>query len=638
VRRIATWTLPLLAAVFYLAAAPGSASAQEKLRPSWTCVPEPTALIARIPGGQAFFEALKKQTKLGAVLSNSQRFDRLKSLLLEQADTREEWDTVVKELAKYKLTPEDAGLLFDGDLGVGVTVEPGSGKTPIALIYAWLEPGDDLADRMYAAVQQAVEEHSDDAKRADIELAGATVMHLTLKTSVPKVDPDVDAEEADKVPADEHIFLAKVGKRLLGIMCVTSADDAANKSDELAERLQSAFGKFLDAHHRESDTLPAIMQTQGLAAAMPAGVPLMEVLMDVRPLYQLFVKAAENAEDTDKESAEKSLRMARALGAETLGTVAVRTSLDGNALASSAFVALPTPRVGLFTLLDQPTLPAEPAAWVSSDVVSYDHVSFDIGKAYSRIKGIVVDELGPDAGAGINFIENSITAKIGVDVIELLSSLGQQHSTVSFVPKVDAAKADEGDSLGTGRTGVVWQVKNEDIWRKVMQLGAAATGQEPVEEQGFLGLRVSQGGFEGGVFLGRGFLVLGMGDEVIESVLSMLRNPPAGDASLRGSALYRRACELLPPQAGLTYQISDNNRNMKAVRQVMLTSLEAVKRQQAGADDEDVRRGLEILEKAIELLPSEDELEGTLGVSAAQTTVDDSGVVNRSVLDLPAPR
>ena len=96
------------------------------LKPSWTCLPEETVALLRIPGGNAVAESLKTRTKLGALLFNPERIDRLGDLLGEQG--REEWDEFTQELAKYDLKISDLGLLLAGEAGLAITLEPRKGS------------------------------------------------------------------------------------------------------------------------------------------------------------------------------------------------------------------------------------------------------------------------------------------------------------------------------------------------------------------------------------------------------------------------------------------------------------------------------------------------------------------------------
>jgi hypothetical protein len=632
--------------------------AAEALPQAWTCLPEQTVAIARIPGGRAFFEALTANTKLGSVLANPERLDKLAALLRDEDDA--DWDELVAELAKYKLKPDDLKLLFAGELGAAITVESRGTAGPLGLIFGWIEPGDDLAERLYAAVQQAIEEREPgDAtlKRSDLEIAGQNVMHLRYVRSMRKAnikigasvggkrgvqaERDVEIDE-EQTKGEDHFFVTRIGNRIAALAHVegTPLEPDSDASRDVAERAQQAFGQFLEAHRgAEGGRSLTMMEAPGLAAALPAGLPAVEIVADTRPVVKMFLDAAGHADEKRRESADRSARLVKALALDALGPLAYRSALDGNLLRTGIFLGAAEPRTGLAALLDQAALPAHPPAWVSSEVVSYEQLSFDLGKAYVRLKEMLIEQLGDETRAAFDLIENQVSQRLDTDIDLLLSSLGTQHSAVSFPAKADPAKEDaDGDvSVGGNRSAVVWQVKDEALWKRVLQLGATFAGQEPVEEQGFLGLRLNHPSFEGGVFLGRGFLVVGAGADVIESVLAMLRNPPAGSASLAGSPLAARAAELLAPAPGLTYQINDNNRNLKAARKTIEPALQVLRGRDANNDAARGPLTKAQIEIILGLIPSETELEGVLGVGVSQSTLDDTGLTNRGVLELPRP-
>jgi hypothetical protein len=165
------------------------------------------------------------------------------------------------------------------------------------------------------------------------------------------------------------------------------------------------------------------------------------------------------------------------------------------------------------------------------------------------------------------------------------------------------------------------------------------------EEQGFNGFRLEQGPLEAGLFIGRGYLVLGIGSEVTESLLSVLRNPPTGEAALRTSGLVERAAALMPSPPGLFYQLGDAGANVKTTKRAIeqLIDLPLVRRAQlaqlpggpGGGDDLAAAQALVAKLKA--LLPSDDELQGVLGVSVTQAAVSSHGLQLQSAIELPAP-
>jgi hypothetical protein len=252
-------------------------------------------------------------------------------------------------------------------------------------------------------------------------------------------------------------------------------------------------------------------------------------------------------------------------------------------------------------------------------------------------------------------METAVQNFVQADIATLLSSLGHQHSMIGFPPKIDAPPADlEGGAAVPSfnqRAGIVWQLKDEAVWKRVMQaIGqfAPAVGGavQAAEEQGFSGFRLRQGGStEAGLFLGRGYLVLGIGSEVTESLLSVLRNPPTGEAALRTSGLVERAAALVTSPPGLFYQLGDAGANVRSTKRTIEQLIELPLAQRAAlarlpgaaGGGEDLAAVQALVSKIKALLPGDDELEGVLGVSVSQAAVSSHGLQLQSALEMPAP-
>ena len=80
------------------------------------------------------------------------------------------------------------------------------------------------------------------------------------------------------------------------------------------------------------------------------------------------------------------------------------------------------------------------------------------------------------------------------------------------------------------------------------------------EEQGFRGWRVNHDAIEGGLLLGKGYLVLAYGEGVVESTLSSLNNPRQGKNALRSGDVYDKVQTMLHLEPGLSFQVVDGNR------------------------------------------------------------------------------
>lgn len=647
-------------------------------------LPEETALVVRLPGGAAFVDAMRQQTRLGAALFNTSRWAGLFGVVNETANA-DERQKFLDELARFQLKPADALTLFDGELGFALAPIPRGEKPALVVGITWMEPGADLVDRLWAAIQQGVEEQAQDEhpiKRVDLDLAGQPVMHLAFPVTasaaefqslIEGLDPNSDnfqeeleqrvaqrqaeAEAAGEVQVDQvNVFVVRLGDRL--VIVNTFPMETVSMSEELRrevdfgelsgeEAASGLLARFLTAHESGQATGSRFDNTPELDRAVPGGVPLIELIGDPRPLWAMAAAAGD----------PRIPKVISALGVDTIGPLAIRIALDGTILRSGMFLAAPAPRTGLLTLLDQEAMQPEPPDWVPASIVGFQQFNFDLGQAYLRIKEILTAEMGPQVAQGFEAIETQLRGFLQATPDELLSSIGKRHTSVAFAPKAGNEPADISSPLAgmSSRSGMVWQLKDEALWQRMMNLikgfipltgGAVASAQE----QGFDGFRLEQPGVEVGLFLGRGYLVLGIGSEVTETLLAALRNPPRGEEALRGSQLMRDADALIDFEPCLGFQIGDEAGTAKLVKDVLVALLdmpgflgseefidESDESAEDGAAAEDDESTSRLLARLKELLPTDQELEGAMGVSASVSVVTPEGLETRSAITLPAP-
>lgn len=659
------------------------AHAADNARPSWICLPEETWAMVRAPSAPAFVDALRKQTKLGKVLLSDERLQKMVAFAQEQG--KERWEEAEKALAKFDLKLSDWTKLFQGEMGFAVVAVPRPDQAPRMIGLTWIEPGQELADRLLNALKTGIESQQSDEhpiRRVDLDIVGQKVIHLAIpevqSEFVPfevGLDGDNDnlTEEQIQQKFDEYqkkveaaprmvvgqtnLLITRVGERLLmansmpEMQTANSFGDDAPKNAKVdwdavsgLEETKGAFARFLKAHAGgESTGFAKIMSTPGLTAALPDGVPLLEAVVDVSKLLKMLQTGPDAAEAKVFES----------LGIDKLGPVAVRLALDKNLLRTGLFASVPSPRNGLLTILDQTPVPSEPPAWVSSSVMSYAHLAFDLGAFYSKLKSQLSQD--PQTGVVFGLAEQQVQAALKADVATLLSAFGTQHMSVDLPPLAAAAPSELPSATGllmgqlNARTAIVWQVKDQAVIKRLLDLAGAAAqayGLVPAEEQGFSGLRMKQEGLEGGIFLGKGYLVLGVGPQVAETVMAMLRNPPTGKDALRTGDLLERARKLLAAVPGINYSISDASQDAVDAKQAIISLLDSLNSltAQLGPELGD-QAGLDASEAAAkaatqqikDLFPGDDELEGVMGVSTTQVLVNQHGLVTQSILELPAP-
>lgn len=635
-----------------LAAAPAVAA---ELRPSWECLPEKTAVMVRLPQPRGFVDALKARTKFGATALDGQRMEKIGKLVLDsfrRGGAGEMLAGMEESLAKYGLEKNDPTAVFAGDMGFGIVVmRRDEGRPPLQMMLAWLEPGAGPAERIFAAGKKVLEERQAEGdaapKRIDLEMAGHQV--LWVQEPVLSVDMgDIVVEAADPKALQErikaakpeqtglaHSFVTRIGGRLLVGQTIPGAAggqggpaggerdwDAESGTDEA----QKTFLRFLSAHEAAgASPLAEILGLPGVRNALPDGLTFVDVIVDPR----VFRAAGAGAE------AEATTRFLESLGLGDMGPFAWRQALDGGLLRQGLFLAMPAPRRGLTQILDQKCDPAEPPPFVSNEAVSLAQISLDLGKAYQSVREVMTAAVGEQAGNVFMVAEAQAQANLGVELPTFLSALGSRHWIVDYPPRIAEAVA-VGREAGAvaknlnqaNRGAFVWQLTDEAPFRTVMQQMGPLTGGGVSDEQGFSVIRLPKGA--GAVAVGMNHLVVAIGDDSLERTVAGIRNPPAGDASLREGDVMRRAGRLLPLDPARMFIVGDATKTGGG--------LGSLREMAANLEPEDVPEAYrDLLRRIKDALPTAAEMEGVFGVSAATMRMTDDGVVLRTAWEMPAP-
>lgn len=640
-----------------LAGSPVPAGATDQ-RPSWECLPAETAAVLRVPQGRAFAEALAARTKFGAVMLAPARWARVRERLAAfvQASTGDAdggLEGLVARLGEYGLREDDLPHLLDGPAGAAIV--PGtSGWT---MVLAWLEPGAAAAERMLDGIDRFVAEQLAKAEaeagrptRTDLDMAGRRAMWM----SIPVLDDGRRLRTA-------HLFVTRSGGRLLAAVAVVpnrlynvnvniqagadgrmnvkttvterpgQAEAAATAEREAEEEIRTAFERFLARHDGDEPAAVAEwLDVPGVRDALPGGIPLLEIV--ARPLAAAGVK-----------NPPASLTR---YGFDAVGPLVWRQSLDGDVLRSHVFVSLPAPRRGLLRIVDAPADPTDVPSFVTRETACFRQISLDLGRAYALVRETLLDGDEPPPGNAFGTLESQCLAVLGAELPAVLGGLGTRHWMLSFPTNIPALAArmrklrtaDEAAAAGADASdaplALVWEVKDADPFQKVLQLAASAARVEPAEEQGFRTVR-----FPGGVSLALGpkHLVVAVGAGLAEKILAGLRNPPAADAALAGSEIMRRAHELLPAEPGGYYSVGDLRATGGWIGTLGALSA-AIAAEEAGGDGKPAS-AIERAEAAVfrEILPSDAEREGLVGVATTLWQATADGILLRSVTELPPP-
>jgi hypothetical protein len=653
-----------LLALLALPSFAGSQASAADLRPSWECLPEQTAVMVRLPQPQEFVAALRTRTKFGATVLGGDRLERVWKLMVDKfgpdggGDTFDGWK---KDLEKYGLRPADLTAALAHDVGFGMVVVPrDAGRPPLQVMLVWLEPGDDAAGRMFAAVKQMLEERAGEGesapKRVDLEMAGHEVVWMQERVMGLDVggiagDAEDDKEVGEQVAELQeriakaarvqvgvsHSFVTRIGGRLLigqtiptsPVLAVRAAGDGPRdwEAESGVEEAKGIFQRFLAAHAAAAAApLAEVFAMPGVREALPEGLAAIDIMIDPRVFMTAF--GGNGAE------AEEGRRRLASVGLDAIGPVVWRQSLDGGRYHNGMFVSMPAPRRGLMRILDQDCDPSQPPSFVTSEATDLTQFSIDLGKAYQTVREVMVAAGGEEAGNMFTVAEMQAQGWLGLELPKVLSALGSRHWLIAYPSKIAAAVAagraagNAGQQLNAANRGaIVWQVADEAPFLKILQQLAPMAGGTLAEEQGFRGIRVPNGP---AVFLGMNHLVVGIGEESLEKTIAGIRNPPAGEASLRESDLMRRAATLLPLDPVRMFSVGDATKTGG-----MLGNFREIA---AAMEPDDVPEEYRELFAGLKgLMPTAADMEGMFGASAATMRMTDAGIALRSVWEMPPP-
>ncbi len=627
---------------------------------TWDCLPEETAFAMRIPNGKAFARQFIENTKLGSVILSEKRKELISQGLAKHGS--ENIDSFELDLKKFGLTWDDLLQLFAGETGYAVVVVEGDRGQSVPLGLAWMEPGQELADKSLEALAQAIDSEDDSEHpptRIDVELAGTEVMQLTL--------PDISVEYSDEfeypenyedLPQDEKeqaweeayekwensatekvnygtaLIATYQGRLLIGHSFAQSESEDTHPD---GERLAGLFTRLLESHEENSSAggfVEKYADSEEVARVMGIeGTACLELVGEAQALMQLAKQSA-----ADEGFAA---RIDRVFGFESLGQFAIKSALDGNLWETQATISISEPREGVMQLVDQEAVDLDPPAWVPASAVSYSQISFDLGAAYALVKDVVTAEF-PQQSQYFGLVEMQLFGFAQASLEDVLSSLGTRHALATFAVQVE--ESDDAMPQKPEVIALVWQLADEQIWKNIFKAASPwvknLPGGEVSDEQGYNGFRFSNNNSKAGVFLGNGTLVLVVGPGMIEAVLSAVNDPPEGSDAYRESEVFQKGAGLLPSESGIGFSITDGNEYAVVLRDwmaSMIENIETMREAMYAADEPEEDEELWALDLMKKLMPNDDEIENIMGVSATSYEVNDAGMQLFSIQELPPP-
>lgn len=664
-------------AVTLVVAASGFAPQTASAEPGsgWEALPAETVFAFRMPNTQGFLENFRANTLAGQRIFTPEKFDEVMRLI-EQTNEAD-WQDMVEGLAEYGFTIDDLLTIAQNNWGMGIVANPREGEAlPRMMMLAWADMDEADIDRIYAALDQAEQQNADEMnnRRVDSELAGFPVRQYS--SSVNGMDREIswdlpdgfenmteeqmeahwaNAEkmnaEAEFAKIDEaHVLLTRMPGRMAMAIGFPQSEDNVRQmiaaggdidwdvATDVAS-VQAVFAGYLNALEGGADDSFAarILAEPDAAAAVDGEQSLFELYADGPSLLDLLghVIASENGE----QEAQQYRTVMESLGFNGLGVVAGSAHLTDGAMRFDMFTQMTPPRAGLLGTLDGQTLPAAPPAWVPAGT-SYFHLAYDLGKLYDVVINTVQQLAGPDVMQQVQMGNMMVQGQVQADIPTILRSLGVRHSIIATESQQVTFETEEYDfeteSFKTVETtttmqpvAFVWELSDPEVWTRVMtaakNFAPMAGGDiELVDEQGFTGLRINTVGLPMGFMLGQGKLVYGVGPDVTARVLSAINNPPAGDASLLGSTLYREGDALLNYRDGIAFSIQNAGTDLINGKQQIMQAL-----------DEDSGMEPTLIEQIKALLPSDQDLEAAFGVSVGQITMSESGLVYEAASAMP---
>ncbi|HEX3871142.1 MAG TPA: hypothetical protein VHV77_11930, partial [Pirellulales bacterium] len=530
---------------------------------------------------------------------------------------------------------------------------------------AWIEPSGTTVDRVAKAFEVLMEEWSKipSVERVEVALTDGKLIRVTWpeKTTLKNIENRTKARRANNDPDDannhderrngsaesvtrnvkrEHLFLLRVGNRLSRAHFSWFED--ANRDNEQSGRdvdaCQEVLKQFADAHvSRDGGAMAQLMQLPGISTEKPAGDLFVEAFLDPRPALKwcaeqvVDVFAADAEEDVEQNDAEqgserKSASALESMALDDLQAVSYRATFDRNLIRAEVNLSVCAPRRGVWSVLDQSPLPPVRLKDVPADAVGFTRFSLDLARAFTPLADVFAD---------LGEFDNEDRQYLRL-LSPFLKSLGTRHTAIRFAcgDAGEQAEADPADRVGLMRQAIFWPIKDDALWEVALQMAEIGECGERVSRAGFEGLQFDSDGPKGGAFVGQGWLVVGVGERVVEKMLASLPNRSAAKRNRVRNRSCQRAFELLPPEPAIYYQFDDPG---AAADQPSYGLLDLALWLLAMEPDDFLNIfDIQPLSELPSAFPARD-FNGMLGVTVHQATVDEHGLKVRAVTELSRP-
>jgi hypothetical protein len=277
--------------------------------------------------------------------------------------------------------------------------------------------------------------------------------------------------------------------------------------------------------------------------------------------------------------------------------------------------------------------------------VTYFHLAYDLSKLYDVILQTIADVAGPEAAQQAQMANMMVSAYAQADIPTVLKALGTRHSVILLEGKETTRKVQEYDfeteqMQEVQRTtyvrpgALVWDLAAPEVWNRVMTSmknfapamgGGADGGVAAIDEQGFTGLQLEQGAFPASLMVGQDKMMFGFGPDISARTLSLLNQPPAAGNAMATSALFEEGSQLIDYRDNVLFVIQDGGQDMVNSKQQIMTLLDG------GQTDLEPS----LIQQIKNLIPSDEELRSSFGVSVGQIYLTDAGLVYEGAAATP---
>ncbi len=529
--------------------------------PAWYMLPEQTVAVFRMPSLTATFDEAMNSTETGQVLASFPVFDLAAEFI--QLNSNDETDRVRDFCEHYNLSVDDLRLLFDGDIGCAVLINAGDDPSESASFLLWLQPDPALAERLDAALlgcADIIVEETTETTSADTEEEFSSTEHWHRTDSI-------------LAGVDVHTLGSTEGG---GIAWAWQGGRLIFSYSPNQEHVESSLERFVSALQ-----VPEMGSfAQGIqdlphyqTALVDDGRLVYELLVNPELLIEQLDKQVQRNVSADVNDPSRSLFDFADL--EKIGPFFMRAASNGHESRTFGFWDMPAPRTGFFRLFDQQEVRQTVPTWVPERATQYAHISFSLESLYEVVRN-VASLTGNDEH--LDTFEMQVRGVAQVDFPSILEAFGHKHTLVALPEIVEAAESTEAAvSFKMPRQAVIWEVDNEEVWTKLLQLvgmaQAAPFGQNLVYENdtlGFQGWRMSGADMpvELGLYYGNGYASLIMGPArtgTVNEMLAILSKNTAGEQTLVQSEAYQRLSGTFSRQDGIAYAYSDAQSDFKII-------------------------------------------------------------------------